>query len=310
MTSTPIQSSMRMIEWVLLITLSVLWGSSFFFVEIALQVLPPLSIVAFRLFIAAIMLHLILYFKKLRMPYNLSIWRDFLFIGLLNNIIPFLLIAWGQLYISSSLAAIIIANVPIFTVIFAHCFTDDEKFKITSFIGVLLGIAGIIIMFGDALTGLNKNILGQLAVLGACVSYAYSNIFARKFSKKNTPILVSATGQITVGGLILMPLALIIDRPWQLASTINLETILSILGLSLFSSVFAYIIYFRIIKMAGAINLSLTAFLIPVSSIILGVGLLQEVLEIKHLAGMGFIALGLLIIDGRVLKLLKKNKIT
>lgn len=300
---------MGVVEWILLILLSIFWGLSFFFNEIAIRGFSPLTVVALRLIISAVTIHFILYFSNLSFPKGIKIWSYFAVMGFFNNIIPFFLIAWGQLHISSSLAAIIVAIVPIFTVVLAHLVTQDEKIKFSSAIGILLGFLGVVVMIGiDALKGLTDDLLGQLAVLLASFSYACASVYGRKFGKLKVSSLVTATGQLTVSSLILLPFSLLIDRPWENFKLISLDVWLSIFGLALICSVMAYYIYFKILAKAGPTNISLVAFLIPISSIVLGINLLDEVLETKHILGMFMIAVGLFAIDGRVIHLFKKFK--
>lgn len=169
--------SMSPYEWLLLTTLSVLWGGSFFFVGIAVEGLPPITIVTLRVFIAAIALWVIVYFSGLRMPSNPIIWFAFIGMGVLNNVIPFLLIVWGQTHIASGLASILNATTPIFTVITAHFMTKDEKISSNKIMGIAFGLIGVVIMIGqEVIGGIGDSILGQLAILGAAISYSFAAI--------------------------------------------------------------------------------------------------------------------------------------
>jgi len=305
-------------EWVLLITLSILWGGSFFFAEVALEALPPLSVVFARVAIGALALLALMHAVGLRLPRELRLWRAFFVMGALNNLIPFSLIVWGQTAITGGLAAILNATTPLFTVVLAHILTRDERLTLAKLAGVAAGFLGVAIMIGpqvlDGLAlgglaqgGLGLAVLAQLAVLGAAVSYAFAGIYGRRF--RDTPPLVTATGQVTASTLLLCPLALVVDQPWTLAlpePTVTwavLGALLgALLGLGLLSTAVAYVIYFRILASAGATNLLLVTFLVPVSAILLGVMVLSEQLTAAQIAGMGLIALGLAAIDGRVLR--------
>ena len=290
---------MGLTEWVLVVILSILWGGSFFFVELALTRLPPFTLVLGRVGLAALALVLLVTWTGQRMPRERRLWKAFFAMGALNNLIPFSLIAWGQTEIASGLAAILNATTPLFTVVLAQFLTDDEKMSAARFGGVLLGLAGVAVLIGaELLQGLGRQVIGQLAVLGAAFSYACAGVFGRRF--KDTPPLVTAAGQATATTVLMLPLALFVDRPWNLPA-IGLTTWSAMLGLALLSTAVAYVIYFRILASAGATNLLLVTFLIPVSAVLLGVTFLGEALDPKHLAGITLIGLGLGAIDGRLL---------
>lgn len=297
------QTRMGLAEWLLLLALSVLWGGSFFFVGVAVKQLPPLTIVTLRVALAALALLAVVRLLGRRMPREAAAWRAFFGMGLLNNVIPFCLIVWGQTQIASGLASILNATTPLFAAVVAHVMTRDEKMTRNKLAGVLFGLAGVAVMVGPAaLAGLGDRLLPQLAVLGAALSYAFSGIFGRRFKALGLPPLQTAAGQVSASTLMLAPAALIIDRPWSLP-TPGTDALLAVLGLALLSTALAYILFFRILATAGATNLMLVTFLIPVSAILLGVLLLGEELELRQFAGMALIAIGLLAIDGRAVAL-------
>ena len=295
--------TMSQYEWLLLILLSIVWGGSFFFVGVAVEALPPFTIVALRVSFATLALLAIMHFTGLRMPTSPKIWVAFIFMGILNNVIPFSLIVWGQMQIASGLASILNATTPLFTIVTAHFLTKDEKMTSNKIIGVIIGFSGVVIMLGhELLGGLGDSIFAQLAVLAAAISYSFAGIFGRRFAQSGIKPVVTATGQVTASSLLLIPLALFYDKPFTLPMP-GFEIWLAILGLALISTALAYILYFRILSTAGATNLLLVTLLIPVSAILLGTAVLGEQLEAKHLLGMGFISIGLLSIDGRALKI-------
>lgn len=300
-----INSSMGLVEWFLLVALSVLWGGSFFFVEVAVDTLGPLTIVALRVGLAAVALNLIVVAMGLSMPRDRQLRTAFLGMGFLNNMIPFSLIVWGQAHITSGLASILNASTPFFTVIAAHYLTGDEKMTGGRLAGVILGVAGVVFMIGtEALQGLVTNTLAQLAVLGAAISYAFAGIFGRRFRTLGSSPLVTAAGQVTASAVVLVPLALVVERPWILPPP-DVEVWGAVLGLALFSTALAYILYFRLLATAGATNLLLVTFLIPISAILLGTVFLGEQLEAKHFIGISIIGLGLAAIDGRPFGILR-----
>ncbi|WP_421580030.1 DMT family transporter [Shinella sp. M31] len=294
---------MTTIEWGLLIALSALWGGSFLFNGILVRELPPLTIVAGRVTLAAVVLWAIVRLSGHAVPRSREVWLAFLGMGVLNNVIPFSLIVWGQTHIASGLASILNATTPLFAVIVAHGMTEDEKMTGGRLVGVLVGFAGVALMIGPSvLSDLGTNVLAQLAVLGAAVSYAFAGIWGRRFRRMGLPPLLPAAGQVTASALIMLPVALVVDRPWTLAVP-SQEAWLALFGLAVLATALAYVIFFRILATAGATNLMLVTFLIPVSAILLGALVLGEVLAPKHFAGMALIAVGLAAIDGRVLKM-------
>jgi len=295
-----VNTKMEPFEWLLLLVLSVLWGGSFFFIGVAVKVLPPLTIVALRVGLAAVTLNLIVRATGLRMPKKWLYWKAFLSMGLLNNLIPFCLIVWGQMHIASGLASIFNATTPLFTVIVAHIFTKDEKMSGGRGVGILVGFVGVAVIIGlDSLGGLGANVLAQFAILGAALSYSFAGVYGRRFKDMGVAPLVTATGQVTASTLLLVPLTLVVDQPWTLAMP-GLGVWAALAGLALVSTALAYIIYFRLLATAGATNLLLVTFLIPVSAILLGVVFLGESLAGKDFIGMGLICLGLAAIDGRI----------
>ena len=307
MPGTRIAGAMGPLEWALLITLSVLWGGTFFFAEVALEEVQPLTLVFARVGLAAVALVLALYATGQRMPGGIALWAAFFAMGALNNLIPFSLIFWGQTRITGGLAAILNASTPLFAVVLAHFLTRDERMMPHRVGGVLLGLLGVAVMIGPAvLRELGVQLLAQIAVLGAALSYALAGIFGRRFA--DVPPLVSAAGQVTATTVMMLPVVLLFERAWS-APMPGPWTWGAILGLALLSTALAYQIYFRILASAGATNLLLVTFLIPVSAIVLGAGLLGERLEPQHLGGMALIGLGLAAIDGRPLRLLRRRSL-
>lgn len=294
--------SMGPLEWGMLLALSVLWGGSFFFVEVAVATLPPLTLVALRVGLAAVALNAALLAMGRTLPRQRSVWVAFFAMGLLNNAIPYSLIAWGQIHVASGLAAILNATTPLFTLVVAHVGTRDERLSAARLVALAIGFAGVVVMVGaDALGGVGTRTLAQVAVLGAAVAYACAGVFGRRFAALGVAPMVAATGQVTASALLLLPVALVADRPWTLAAP-TLDTWAAMLGLALASTALAYVLYFRILAAAGATNLLLVTFLIPVSAIALGTTLLGERLAVHDGVGMGLIGLGLAAVDGRLLR--------
>lgn len=297
----PKTKAMNLSEWIMLIILSILWGGSFFFVGVAVKALPPLTIVALRVTLASLTLFTVAHFSGQRLSMRRKIWVAFLGMSLLNNVIPFSLIVWGQIHIASGFASILNATTPLFTVIAAHLLTCDEKMNPLKVFGVVIGFSGVVIMIGyKAITGLGGGIYGQFAILGAALSYSLAGIYGRRFSRLGIKPIVTATGQVTASSVILIPLALLVDKPFTLPFP-GLEVWSAIMGLAFLSTAVAYILYFRVLATAGATNVLLVTLLIPVSAILFGIAFLGEQVELKQLVGMGLISIGLLSIDGRCL---------
>ena len=286
-------------SWALLVLLSLLWGGSFFFVELALRDLPPLTVVFGRVALAALTLHLYVLLTGKRMPTDPKLWCAFFVMGLLNNLLPFTLIVWGQVYIEGGLASILNATTPIFTVVLAHFLTSDERMTANKVAGVCLGLVGVAVLIGpEALGGVGGNVLAQLAVIAAAVSYAFAGIYGRRF--KGVPTTFTATGMLTGSAVMMLPLALGLEPPWHLRP--DTVTVLAVLGLALLSTVAAYLIYFYILSVAGATNVLLVTLLIPVSAVLLGALVLGERLHWTAFVGMALILIGLLAVDGRVMR--------
>lgn len=285
-------------DWMLLLALGTLWGGSYLFGKVALIELPPFTVAVGRLGLAAVMLHVVVRVAGQSLPSSMEAWRAFWIMGLLNNVIPMSLILWGQTAISSGLAAILNASTPLFTVLLAHVFTRDERLTVQKIGGVLFGLAGVTVMIGpDALGGMHRGVLAQLAMLGAAVSYGCAGIFGRRFA--GTPPLVTATGQVTASSLTLLALSLAVDRPWLLPPP-GARTWAAVAGLATLCTALAYVIYFRILATSGASNLLLVTLLMPVNAVLLGMVFLGEHIEPRHVAGMALIAAGLAVIDGRL----------
>jgi drug/metabolite transporter (DMT)-like permease len=296
------QRSMNATEWALLLFLSILWGGSFFFGKVALAVIPALTLVALRTGFGALALLIFLALRGIALPLSAKAWGRYLVMGLLNNALPFALINFGQTQIDSGLAAILNATTPLFTVLLAHLVTEDERLTRNRIIGVALGFAGVIVLIGpSALRGLGLAGLGKLAVVGAACSYACAGLYGRRL--KGLPPVANACGMLVASALVMLPVALLVDGPagFAVGLTAGLPIWAAVAGLALLSTALAYIVYFRILATAGATNLLLVTFLIPVSALLLGGLVLGERPEGTAFAGMALIFLGLAAVDGRLL---------
>lgn len=293
-----VQRSMTASDWGQLLLLSVVWGGSYLFIAIAVTELPPPVIVLARVAIGGLVLVAVVRLSGLRLPLTLAWWLPVAVMSILNNIIPFNLITWAQTEVPSGLAAIFNAATPLFTVLMAQVLTADEKMTPGKVVGVLLGFSGVAVLIGpDALRGIGTSVLAQAALLVAAMSYALSGIWARRFSDR--PPIATAAGQMVASTVMMIPITLALTPHWTPAMP-GPATIVSVLCLALLSTAFGYLLVFRIVRSAGATNLSLVTLLIPVTAVLLGVLILNESLDARAGLGMGLIALGLASIDGRI----------
>lgn len=301
----PADTRMTGLDWLLLIALSVLWGCSFLFGRIAVAEVPPLTLVLARVGIAAIALHAVLRVAGIRFAPDSVRWRDYAVMGLLNNLVPFGLIFFGQLEIGAGLAAVINGMTPFWSALIARA-AGAERLPLRKAVGVILGFAGLAVTVGPAaLEGLDSPLIAQIAVVGATISYGAASVFGRRFAGQ-TP-LVTATGQLSASSLMILPLALVVDMPWALPIP-SQAAMGSVVGLALISTALAYILFFRVLASAGATNVALVTLLIPVSAIALGAAILGEAVEPRQIGGMALIALGLAVIDGRLLSLISDRQ--
>jgi drug/metabolite transporter (DMT)-like permease len=286
--------------WVLLLTLSVLWGATFFFWKVLVEHLPPFTVVFGRVGIAALVLLVVLAMRGESLPMTRAAWTRFMIMAALNNAIPFALIAYGEVAIASGLASILNATTPVFTVLVAHGLTDDEKLTPMRVLGVGLGFVGVVVLvWPDMLPGgAAGNLFGEIACLLAAVIYAFAGVYGRRFS--GMPAITAATGQLVAATLLMLPLVLIVDRPWQLPAP-PMTTWEALVGTAVLSTAAGYPVYFRLLAVAGATNLLLVTFLLPISSLVLGALFLHEAITPPALTGMMVIGLGLVAIDGRLL---------
>jgi drug/metabolite transporter (DMT)-like permease len=304
-----INQSMDTKDWAMLLLLSLLWGGSFFFISIVVTELPPLTIVLLRVGIAAITLWAILLIAGYEVPKSLRLWRSFFILGLLNNVIPFALIVWGQNHIGAGLASIINATTPLFTVLIAGAFLSDEHKTPQKVIGVLVGLLGVTVLIGpssllDIGSTMTIGTAAQLAIIGAAISYGFASVFGRRFKAMGVTPFNTAIGQVTLASIILLPLVFFIERPDQLPNP-SVHVWLSILCLGMLCTALGYILFFRILSSSGATNVVLVTFLVPVSASFLSWLILDEQLHSRYFVGMAFIGLGLAAIDGRLWKKLK-----
>jgi drug/metabolite transporter (DMT)-like permease len=287
--------------WLWLLSLSVLWGGSFFFAKVAVGELGPFTVVFARVSLAALALALIVPLRR-DAP-----WPTYFAMGFLNNALPFSLIFWGQTEIGSGLASILNATTPLFTLVVAHFLTPDEKIDRIKVAALLMGLLGVVVLIGPAALVGSAALWAQAACLAAALSYAFAGVYGRRFRRMGIAPTEAAAGQLTASTVLILPIMLVVDRPWTMPPP-SLTVWLALGALALLSTALAYVLYFRILAAAGATVLLLVTFLIPVPAILLGAMVLGEQLEARHYAGMALIGLGLAVIDGRIAGLLRAAK--
>lgn len=290
---------MGLADWLRILLLSLLWGSSFFYIEIALQSSGPLTIVLARVALAATALMLYCKLRGTPIALNRRVLGSLCVLALLGSVLPFSLITAGQTQIESGLTAILIAAAPFFTVLLGHVWSRMEPATLPKITGILIGMAGVAVLMGaDVGQGLSGSLIGQLAVLTAAFVYASSALYARRF-REMPPSLLSAW-MLTFSTLILAPVAFLIERPFETFP--EPSGLAAIAALALLSTAFAYLLYFRVLASAGATNAMLVTFVQPLVAILLGVLFLHERFEVHQLAGMMLIFIGLALVDGRVVR--------
>jgi len=294
-------------DWSLLGVLSILWGGSFFFNGVVLRELPPLTLVLLRVVLASAFLVPPLWVCRIRFPRGISGWTPFIAIGLFNNVLPFSLIVAGQTYIPSGLASILNATTPLFTVIVMAA-AAEEKLQARRIAGVIVGLIGVVILRGGFGGGFETGQgIGILLCLAGAFSYGLSALLARRVLS-NSPPLGTATFQLLASTAMMIPVAGLVERPWQLPMP-GATTWLAVIGLAALSTALAYIVFFQILRRSGATNVMLVTLLIPVTAILLGYLVLGEQISPREIFGALVIGSALLLIDGRLLEMFRRLRV-
>jgi drug/metabolite transporter (DMT)-like permease len=291
-------------EWGLIALQSMLWGSSYFFIEVAQPELPVLTLAALRTIPAVATLLLVVLSMGYRLPATLAEWRLFIGFSVFNTVLPFLLIIWGQARATGGMAAILNATAPLFGIVLGHLLTHDEKLSWAKVAGVLVGIAGVGILVGwDVVAGDTADLTARLALIAAPLCYVLANIYVRRRLGHYPPFVI-AVMQMVGAMLVAIPLALAVDRPWSLAAP-SLAALGATVAMGVLGSGLAPLCHFTVLRRAGATNASLVTLIMPLTPILLGGVFLGEQLSARDAAGALVIAAALVIIDGRVLRLLR-----
>lgn len=306
--SSDINHSMTLGQWATLLLIALFWGGAFFFVAVAVHELPPMTLGAIRILIGGLVLLTILYLSGRRLPWRADVWRWFMIVAFVNSVAPLFLLSWAQKTIGGGLASIITAMTPLLVLFVAHVMTHDENLSGRRLAGTFIGFAGVVVMIGlDMKIRFDMTIVAQLAAVLASVCFAFGTVLARRFRSLNIEPLTATTGFILVSGLQFLVLAIVLDRPWSLPAP-SMPAILSAIAAGFISTALGQFLFFRLLAKTGASNVSLVAVLTPISAILLGWIVLGERLLSYQIAGMVVIALGILIVDGRLFAALFKRQ--
>ena len=292
-------------SFLMLLLLAAVWGGSFFFGEVALKEVPPLTVTMHRVVWALPFLALILFFKGILIPRSLKVWWSYLVMGALNNAIPFSLIFWGQTQIDSGLASILNGTTAMFAAVIAGLLLPDEPLTVKKITGASLGIAGVAFIMGpSALVNFNLSNLAQLAILGATLSYSFAGVWG-KTALSGQPPLMNALGMLIGSTILMIPIVLAFDGPPNFV--LSVEVWSALICLAVLSTALAYILYFAIMVRAGTANLLLVTLLIPPFAVGLGALFLGEKFGIQAWIGFGIIVVGFAVTDGRLFSYLTQK---
>jgi drug/metabolite transporter (DMT)-like permease len=277
------------VEFALLALLATLWGASYTFIKLGVATIPPLTLIAARTLIAGALLLAVMRWRGMSLPRDAANWRRFLFQACLNSVIPFTLIAWAERSLDAGLATILNSTSPIFTFLLTFTITRHEPVTTRKLFGVLAGLAGICLIVGvQALGGLGEQLAAQIAIVAATICYAGAAIFSRGFASLDP--MAPAAGSLLCGAAVLIPISLVVDRPWTLAPSTG--SLLALLGLAIFSTALAFVIYFRLIQTLGSVGTTAQAYLRVPIGVTLGVLFLGESLPPTAWIGLGCVVIG------------------
>ena len=298
--SQPQQPAMSS-ELGLLLLLATAWGASYTFLKIAVATIPPVTLIAGRTLIAGVLLVVIMRWRGVKLPTDAANWRRFLFQACLNSVIPWTMVAWGSQTLDAGVATILNSTAPIFTFILTVAVTRHEAVTSRKLIGVIAGMAGICLIVGvQALDGFGEQLIAQIICVLAAVCYAGAAIFGRNFGGLDP--MAPAAGSLLCGAAILIPISLVVDRPWTLAPSMN--SLLALLAIAVFSTALAFVIYFRLIQTLGSVGATAQAYLRVPIGVAFGVIFLGEQLSSTVWIGLACVVVGVaaMTIPGRKAK--------
>lgn len=281
----------------LLVMLAAMWGPSFLFIKVAVEEIPPLTLVLGRVSIGAIFLLIVLLSQRRRLPRDRRLWKSLAVMAMLHNTLPWVLLSWGEQYIDSSLASILNGTTPIFTIVLAHFMVEDDRITSSKLLGVVLGFAGLFLLIVPSLTdGVQATTWGLVAVAVAAALYGMAIIYSREHLRGLPPLVAPAT-QLSLATLFMLPVTLLVDRPWTMESP-SAAALGSLVALGILGTGLAFIVYYRLIETADSTYVSMVTYIIPVFGVILGVLVLDEQLTWHTLAGFALILFGVMVVNG------------
>jgi drug/metabolite transporter (DMT)-like permease len=289
-------TSASRLEWAVFIALGFMWGSSYLFIKIGVETLTPLTLVTLRLAIGAAFLVCLVLLTRESLPRELRVYRHIVVMAVFNIVLPFVLITWAEQSVSSSLASILTATVPLFAIVIAAFALRDEPFTAARVAGLAVGFGGVVLLVGPAAVGASADPVAQVALLGASLSYAVGAVYSRRFATGVRP-LVAAVLQVGTAFVMSATLALVLERPFGLSYPPS--TILAVAWLGLVGSGLAYVAFFRLLNRWGATRTSTVAYVLPVVGIALGVLVAGETVDLPMLAGTALIIGGIALVNAR-----------
>ncbi len=285
-------------DWMLFGLISFFWGSSYLFIKIGVETMPPLTLIAGRLFFGTLVLGAALLIVRSPLPRQRSVYAKLVFMACVNIVIPFSLITWGEQYIDSSLAAILQATTPLFTIVIASLALAEEAITLNRLVGLILGFGGVVVLFSHGLSAGSgsSSLQGEIALVLSSLSYAIGGVFVRVNMRGLHPT-VPAFFQVSIALLITAGLALLIESPVQLPDTPT--ELFAVLWLGVFGSSLAYLIYFRLVHVMGPTRISLITYVMPIVGIVLGLVVLDETIDLNTIVGTAIILAGVGLVNSR-----------
>lgn len=284
------------IDWLIFLLLGFFWGSSYLFIKLAVGDFGTFTLVALRLIVGAILLWLVIRIAGQRLPRDRRLYGHLVVMSIINITIPFLLITWAEQSVESSLAAILTSPVPLFAIVLSAIFLPDEPMRINGLVGLVVGFIGVVIITSRGLTGTGSSVVGQIALLGAALSYAAGAVYSRR-NVRGVPPMIPAVFQVTFAAVIVGVCAILLERPWEARP--DAVAVFSILWLGILGSGVAYLILFRLFAHWGATRTTLVAYLLPIVGIVLGYLVLQEPVDARLLVGTALVIAGVALVNSR-----------
>jgi drug/metabolite transporter (DMT)-like permease len=276
-------------EYMLLLVLAILWGASYTFIKVGVATVPPVTLIVARTLIGGGLLLAMLTARGLAMPRDMASWRRFMFQALLNSVVPFTLIAWAEQTVEAGVTTILCSTSPIFTFLITSAVTRHEPVTLTKLFGVVSGIGGVCLVVGvEALSGIGRALIADLALIAASLCFAGAAIFGSRFGTLDP--MVPATGSMLSGGIVLLPISLMTEQPWTIAPSAN--SVAALLALSVFSTAFAFALYFRLVRTLGSVGVTAQSYLRVPVGVAIGGAFLGESLTVSGVVGLVCVVTG------------------